>query len=203
MANSISKDINLLLPYNKKPKKQEKKKKNFGKMFFIIVLISALGSVYAMYLFKINELNNDIDKANEYMNNPSNVESFDKSNEYFNSLSAINILNNQLKSEYSIKENTAQLKKEIFDKVYSVQSADVVINSIMYVKKDNSIMLDLSVKKELDANNTIKKLQNSGIFKIVSYSGYQYSSEKGGFTFRANCILNAPENNTKENNTNE
>ncbi len=203
MANSISKDINLLSPYSKKPKKQEKKKKNLGKVFFIIVLISALGSVYAMYLFKINELNNDIDKANEYINNPSNVESFDKSNEYFNSLSAINILNNQLKSEYSIKENTVQLNKEIFDKVYSIQSADVVINSIMYVKKDNSIMLDLSVKNELDANNTIKKLQNSGIFKIVSYSGYQYSSEKGGFTFRANCILNAPESNTKEENANE
>lgn len=203
MANSISKDINLLLPYSKKPKKQEKKKKNFGKVLFLIILIVALGSVYAMYLFKINELNNDIDKANEYMNNPSNVESFDKSNEYFNSLSAINILNNQLKAEYSIKENTVQLKKEIFDKVYSIQSADVVINSIMYVKKDNSLMLDLSVKNELDVNNTIKKLQYTGVFKIVSYSGYQYSSEKGGFTFRANCILNASESNAKEENTSE
>ncbi len=203
MANSISKDINLLLPYSRKPKKQEKKKKNFGKVLFLIILIVALGSVYAMYLFKINELNNDIDKANAYMNNPSNVESFDKSNEYFNSLSAINILNNQLKSEYSNKENTEQLNKEIFDKVYSVQSADVVINSIMYVKKDNSLMLDLSVKNELNVNNTIKKLQYTGVFKIVSYSGYQYSSEKGGFTFRANCILNAPENDTKEGNSNE
>ena len=203
MANSISKDINLLLPYSKKPKKQEKKKKNFGKVLFLIILIVALGSVYAMYLFKINELNNDIDKANEYMNNPSNVESFNKSNEYFNSLSAINILNNQLKLEYSIKENTVQLNKEIFDKIYSVQAADVIINSIMYVKKDNSLMLDLSVKNELDVNNTIKKLQYTGVFKIVSYSGYQYSSEKGGFTFRANCILYAPESNTKEENANE
>lgn len=203
MANLISKDINLLLPYSKKPKKQEKKKNNSGKTFFLIVLTAVLGSVYAMYLFKINALNKDIDKANDYMNNPSNFESFNKSNEYFNSLSAINILSNQLKAEYSFKENTALLKKEIFDKVYSVQSADVIINSIMYVKKDNSIMLDLSVKNELNVNNTIKKLQNSGVFKIVSYSGYQYSSEKGGFTFRANCILNAPENNAKENNTNE
>lgn len=186
---NIKKDVNLLLSYNKKPKKLEKKKTSIGKYVFLIFLLAGFTSIYLLFFFNTQKIKDETKKLEAYINNGQNIEAYDKSQQTFsNQVKKTDILN-KIKTAYNDNLTTNYMNASNISAIYACANQNLKITGVSYSKEQRQVTLNVSAKSINDVNEFVKKIRDTMLFETVDYPGYTFGSEKGEYTFVLNAVF--------------
>ncbi|WP_028828612.1 hypothetical protein [Proteocatella sphenisci] len=196
-------DINLVEAYKQATQVQKISSGSIVKLSVIAFLVAATLTGYVFMSVNIKNLNNQIETATAYLEDPVTVNKLNEAQ----MLQAKNVhLNNIItQAELSEKdlENYKVLDKRDIDNVFSIAGTKVSLGTMSYDSTEKTISLTGTTKSELDCSEFVTNLYKIGLFSNVTYKGYSASAIQTdvnsgtnlgmGYSFTAVATLKAGE----------
>lgn len=181
-------DMNLLARYDE-INKTKASQYSGNKLYFVIIAIVVL--IFGAYSVKLfidqSLLNKDIEQLEKYVND-TNIQ---------NRLNYVN----QIESDIAqIEEMLVEVEgiNNVFDEAVRFDSVPISVldfsrpefvdfESINY--QNGSVMVAISGRTASDISNYVLRLERTGHFKKVSYSGYTYDESQNRYFATIQCLL--------------
>lgn len=186
MANRSGKDINLYKALRKSKVKSEKKSKGTVWVLFPIVIILLLGGLSYYLYMNNNELEMEIDKINEYVNNPDTSSKYKEVTDIQNKLKELNDKNKVIVKFRENYESYPFFNSELFSKIESCVKGDIVIYNIAY--NNGKLVMEVVATNIKAASTLTQDLRDTMLFDSVTYDGWSLGRDNI-YTFNVTCIL--------------
>ena len=196
-------DINLVQAYKQATQTQKVSANSIVKLSIIAFLVAAVLTGYLFMSVNIKNLNNQIETATAYLEDPVTVNKLNEAQ----MLQAKNVHLNNIIAEAELSEKDIQsykiLDKRDIENIFSIAGTKVSLGSMSYDSKEKTISLTGTTKSELDCSEFVTNLYKIGLFSNVTYKGYSASAIQTdvnsgmnlgmGYSFTAIATLKAGE----------
>jgi hypothetical protein len=177
-----------------KNSKVKKEKNQAGILLAIIpILVLLILGVISYWLYvKNNELSAEIDKINEYLNNPDISKKYEEVVEIKDKQKELNDKKDFLKKFRDNYNSYPLFNSELFKKIEACLKSDIVIHDISYSSSVGgaSLVMQVSTTDIKAASTFTQDLSATQLFEKVSYDGWSQSRENE-YTFKVTCLLKA------------
>ena len=186
------KSINLYQIWSAAQKEQTVEKVDIGKhiMFPAITFVACM-AVFAGVTLWNHSTSKKIDEVNDWIQSDSVQEQFqaaDKLKQQSDTLMAGQVQVQQMKDNLATYPD---LTAEMIAKIVDVGGSDMTV-SIQTMDAESGVLTFNAVsKKVIDIPSYVNKLQKTGLFSSVDYTGYNYEDED--YSLMLSCVLKAAE----------
>lgn len=166
----IEKDINLLDVY--KQKKEASVTPLAKLMLFPCIAILLLGSLFAFFTIKNNNIKKENDKMTAEIAKLQDENTNHPELEKYNALTDVN---NQITSYQKFYDDLLSypvLTQKTFDQILIAEGIDVNVVDFSYTREFQTISLQIQSSAADQTEMFVRRLKNTDVFTNVTYSGY-------------------------------
>lgn len=181
-------DMNLLARYeeiNKIKASQYSDKKIFIIVIAVVTLL--LGAFSIKLLIDNSILKKDIASIEKYVNDTNVQQRLTNVNQLQSDLDQIELMLDQVNSINDVFDAGVRFDSRVLNMLYYEQPYRVYLENISYSNGLLSVLI--SGPNAYDASNYVLRLEESGYFKTVKYSGYVYNESDGRYYATLQCIM--------------
>lgn len=188
----MTKDINLYKALKKSKVKKEKNPTGVLLAIFPILIVMIMGGMSYWLYVKNQELSSEIDKINEYLNNPEISKKHEEVVEIKDRQSELNDKESALIKFRNNYNSYPFFNSELFEKIEGCMKDDIVIHDISYSSNVGGAYMVLHVSTtDIKAASTFTQdLSATQLFEEVYYDGWSQIRENE-YTFKVTCLLKA------------
>ena len=192
MADKNKKNIDLLKVWTKEKNEEQKAEIHFGKdLFFPITTFVLCMAVFAGVSVWNLKLSGDINDIQDWISDPQ-IQSQYQEAEQVRKYSDL-LVNAQSQVE-EMKKNLAtfpDLNEEKVAKIVDVGGSDMSVRIKTVDAESGTLTFNAISRKVIDIPGYISKLQNTGLFSSVNYTGYKYEEDE--YSLELSCVLKGEE----------
>ena len=181
-------DMNLLARY-REINKLKANRTSPGKVYLAVFLAAfLLIAAYSTKLWIDNSLlKQDIRELQNYVESPNVIARMNEVATLQDNLKKLDTMTDELKSIDEVLGSIPRYDSAVLSVFYSTRPVGVRFDSINYT--GSSVVVSINGPRPSDASNYVLRLQRTGFFKDVQYTGYNFNDGASMYSSTITCIL--------------
>jgi len=181
-------DMNLLARY-RELNKLKANRTSPGKVYLAVFLAAfLLIAAYSTKLWIDNSLlKQDVRDLQSYVESPNVIARMNEVATLQDNLKKLDTMADELKSIDEVLGSIPRYDSGVLSILYSTRPANVRFVSVSY--EGSAVVINFYGPRSSDASNYVLRLQRSGYFKDVIYSGYTFDSAASVYRSSIRCVL--------------